>query len=89
MVDVALITAMKEAFYYAVVGVCILTIPALVVGIVISILQAATQINEMTLTFIPKFLLMFFMLVILGPWMIEKLILITQHYMTNLQLYIG
>jgi len=41
-----------------------------VVGLVVSILQAATQINEMTLTFIPKLLAMIATLVLAGPWMI-------------------
>jgi len=43
---------------------------SLVVGLIVSILQAATQINEMTLTFIPKMLAMIATLVIAGPWMI-------------------
>jgi flagellar biosynthetic protein FliQ len=43
---------------------------ALVVGLVVSILQAATQINEMTLSFIPKLIAMMAALVIAGPWMI-------------------
>ena len=42
----------------------------LVVGLVISIFQAATQINEMTLSFIPKLLAMCGVLVLLGPWLI-------------------
>jgi flagellar biosynthetic protein FliQ len=43
---------------------------SLVIGLLVSILQAATQINEMTLTFIPKLLAMVATLVIAGPWMI-------------------
>ncbi len=46
---------------------------ALVTGLVVSIFQAATQINEMTLSFIPKLLAMAAMLVIAGPWMIALL----------------
>ena len=42
----------------------------LVVGLIISIFQAATQINEMTLSFIPKLLAMCAVLVLLGPWML-------------------
>ena len=45
-------------------------VAALVVGLIVSILQAATQINEMTLSFIPKLLAMIATLVIAGPWMI-------------------
>jgi flagellar biosynthesis protein FliQ len=46
---------------------------ALLVGLVISIFQAATQINEMTLSFIPKLLAMFAALLFAGPWMIETM----------------
>lgn len=47
-----------------------LLIITLIVGLVISIFQAATQINEMTLSFIPKLLAMCGVLVLLGPWLI-------------------
>ena len=43
---------------------------ALVTGLVVSIFQAATQINEMTLTFVPKMIAMFITLVLAGPWML-------------------
>ena len=46
---------------------------ALVVGLVISIFQAATQINEMTLSFVPKLVAIFVTLVLAGPWMITLL----------------
>jgi flagellar biosynthesis protein FliQ len=46
----------------------------LLVGLVISILQAATQINEMTLSFIPKLIAMVAVLVIAGPWMLSMLV---------------
>ena len=46
---------------------------SLVVGLLASILQAATQINEMTLTFIPKLLAMFVVLLVAGPWMLNTL----------------
>ncbi len=46
---------------------------ALVTGLVISILQAATQINEMTLSFVPKLVAMFVMLLVAGPWMITTM----------------
>jgi flagellar biosynthesis protein FliQ len=46
----------------------------LLVGLVISILQAATQINEMTLSFIPKLIAMVAVLVIAGPWMLGMMV---------------
>lgn len=50
-----------------------LFLAALVTGLVISIFQAATQINEMTLSFVPKLIAIFVTLVLAGPWMITLL----------------
>jgi len=47
-----------------------LLLVALIVGLIISIFQAATQINEQTLSFIPKLVAVFVTLVVAGPWMI-------------------
>lgn len=47
---------------------------ALVVGLVVSVLQAATQVNEMTLTFIPKLVAMGLALVVAGPWMLSTFV---------------
>lgn len=57
-----------------------LLLVALVVGLLISLFQAATQINEMTLSFIPKLLAVFAVLVIAGPWMLGLML----DYMRNL-----
>ena len=51
-----------------------LFIAALVTGLVISIFQAATQINETTLSFVPKLVAIFLTLVVAGPWMLSVLI---------------
>jgi len=51
-----------------------LLLVALVIGLVISIFQAATQINEATLSFIPKLLAVFATIVIAGPWMIGQMV---------------
>ncbi len=56
-----------------------LLLVALIVGLVISIFQAATQINEQTLSFIPKLVAVFVTLVIAGPWMIS----VMTDYMRN------
>jgi flagellar biosynthetic protein FliQ len=47
-----------------------LLLAALATGLVVSIFQAATQINEMTLSFIPKLLAMFAVMILAGPWML-------------------
>ncbi len=51
-----------------------LFLAALVTGLVVSIFQAATQINEMTLTFVPKLIAMFLTLLVAGPWMLTMLV---------------
>lgn len=50
-----------------------LFIAALVTGLIVSIFQAATQINEQTLSFVPKLIATFITLVLAGPWMITML----------------
>ena len=47
-----------------------LFIAALVTGLLISVFQAATQINEATLSFVPKLLMIFITLIVAGPWML-------------------
>jgi flagellar biosynthetic protein FliQ len=51
---------------------------SLVVGLAVSLFQAVTQISEMTLTFVPKLLGIIAVLVILGPWMLHRLLSFTQ-----------
>lgn len=88
MTDMHMLMAMQEMLYYTVVAVCIITIPTLIVGLVVSIIQAATQINEMTMTFIPKMIVMFTLLFVLSPWLMNQLVLITQKFLLNLPNYI-
>ncbi|MFQ5659271.1 MAG: flagellar biosynthesis protein FliQ [Gammaproteobacteria bacterium] len=54
----------------------LLLVPALLIGVLVSMFQAATQINEMTLSFIPKLLVTLLVLVLAGPWMLR---LITEY----------
>ncbi|MEQ9108364.1 MAG: flagellar biosynthesis protein FliQ [Limnobacter sp.] len=66
-----------------------LLLVALIVGLLVSILQAATQINEMTLSFIPKILGIFGTLLLLGPWMLSTLVDYTQRLIMNIPNVIG
>ncbi len=56
----------------------------LIVGLIISILQAVTQIHEMTLTFIPKIVAVAFALLLFLPWMINLLVDFTTRLITNI-----
>jgi flagellar biosynthetic protein FliQ len=66
-----------------------LLLTALVIGLFVSIFQAATQINEMTLSFIPKLLGMFVVLIIAGPWMIGLLLDYMQRLFTSIPWMVG
>lgn len=61
-----------------------LLLAALVTGLLISFFQAATQINEMTLSFIPKLLVMFLVFVVAGPWMLSQMLDFTRELFTSL-----
>ena len=51
-----------------------LLLAALVVGLIISIFQAATQINEATLQFVPKLVAIFLVMILFGPWMLQYMV---------------
>jgi flagellar biosynthetic protein FliQ len=57
---------------------------SLVVGVIISIFQSVTQIQEMTITFVPKIVVTFLSLLLFGPWMIEKLVGFTREILQNI-----
>jgi flagellar biosynthesis protein FliQ len=66
-----------------------LLLTALAVGLLVGIFQAATQINEMTLSFIPKLLAMAAMLALTGPWMIRQLVEYTRGLIESIPGMIG
>jgi flagellar biosynthesis protein FliQ len=63
-------------------------IGALVIGLLVSIFQAVTQINEATLTFIPKILVVGIILVVAGPWMMDLLSRYTIELFENITFYV-
>ena len=74
MNEAVVLGLMKEALTVSLlVGAPILGV-TLVVGIVVSIIQAVTQVNETTLTFVPKLIGVFVAMLIFGPWMMETLL---------------
>ena len=62
---------------------------ALVTGLLVSIFQAATQINEMTLSFIPKLLVMFVVMIVAGPWMLNLMLDYMRNLFTSLPSMVG
>ncbi len=61
----------------------------LMVGLVVSILQAATQIHEQTLSFVPKLLAAFATMAVAGPWMISKLVDYIQQVLMAIPTVVG
>jgi flagellar biosynthetic protein FliQ len=64
-------------------------VAALATGLIVSIFQAATQINEMTLSFIPKLVAVFAAVVLAGPWMVSVLVDFTRRLLTGIPGLIG
>ena len=78
-----------DGFLLVVLMVSVLVVPSLIVGLVVSVFQAATQINEQTLSFLPRLIVTLIALMLAGPWLLTKLIDFTNHLMSNLSQYIG
>ncbi len=67
----------------------VLIIPGLVVGLLVAMFQAATQINEMSLSFIPKLFVTFLVIMFAGPWLVKTLINFTEGLVNNIPYMIG
>ncbi|AIR85892.1 flagellar biosynthesis protein FliQ [Pantoea sp. JGM49] len=79
----------QEAMRIALMLAAPLLLAALVSGLIISLLQAATQVNEQTLSFIPKILAVAATAVIAGPWMLNLILDYMRNLLTNLPYIIG
>jgi flagellar biosynthesis protein FliQ len=74
MVPETIYRVSQEAMIVAVKLTAPVLIPSLVIGLIIAMFQAATQINETTLTFVPKLIVIGLVLLIVGPWMLQVLL---------------
>ena len=74
MTPETIITLGQQALELTMMVTAPMLLTALGVGLLISIFQAATQINDMTLSFIPKLIAMVFVMIISGPWMIGMMV---------------
>ena len=61
---------------------------ALAIGLIISIFQAITQINEATLTFIPKMIVIFVVIIVAGPWMLDVMSHYTIELFENISVFV-
>ena len=79
----------REALWLTALIVGLLVLPSLLVGLLVAVFQAATQINEQTLSFIPRLLVMLLTLIWAGPWLVRELMEYTQTLVQNIPLLIG
>ncbi len=89
MTPETIITLGQRALELATLLAAPLLLTALVVGVLISLFQAATQINEMTLSFVPKLLAMVLVLLLTGPWMLQLLVDFTRNLIQDIPKLIG
>ena len=74
----------QQALHVAMLIVAPLLLTALAVGLLVGMIQAATQINEQTLSFIPKLICMALVMIITGPWMLRTLVQFTRTLIESL-----
>ncbi|HHQ41382.1 MAG TPA: flagellar biosynthesis protein FliQ [Chromatiales bacterium] len=79
----------RQALYVTALLAAPLLLSALVVGLLVGVFQAATQINEMTLSFIPKLLVLALSLAVAGPWMLQLITGFTRRLIESIPGMIG
>lgn len=78
-----------DALTLVIIMVGIIVLPSLFVGLVVSVFQAATQINEQTLSFLPRLLATLIALMVAGPWMLGELMDFSSNLLLNIPTSIG
>lgn len=84
--DVAL-QLMSQLLWGAVIISAPILLCTLVVGLIVSVLQVITQVQDMSLTFIPKLIATVLALTLFGPWMLRKLLLLSSGMIANIPNY--
>lgn len=79
----------QQALYVITMLAAPMLVSALLIGLLIGMFQAATQINEMTLSFIPKLLVLVLSILVAGPWMLDLLLNFTRRLYLNIPGLIG
>jgi flagellar biosynthetic protein FliQ len=79
----------RDGIYLVVIMVAVIVLPSLLVGLVVSILQAATQINEQTLSFLPRLLVTLLTLMAAGPWLLTQLLEFSNRLFNDMPVLVG
>ena len=80
---------MSSGLYTIIITAAPVLLVSLVIGLVVSIFQTVTSIQEQTLTFVPKIIAVFLTLMLLGGWMLDKMVDFMTKLWNNFSLYIG
>jgi len=83
------IDLVSEAIYLILLLVTLILVPGLIVGLMVSVFQAATQINEQTLSFLPRLLVTLFVIIAAGPYMMQKILDYSENLFRNIPVFIG
>lgn len=83
------VSLFSESVYIIILLLAVLIVPGLIVGLVVAMFQAATQINEMSLSFIPKLFVTLLTLLFAGPWLLKTMLNYTDSLFTNIPYLIG
>ncbi len=89
MTPESVLTIGQNALYLTVLILALLLLPALAVGLLVSMFQAATQINEQTLSFIPRLLVIFLVMIFGGSWIMQSMITFTVRLISEIPQLIG
>lgn len=79
----------QDAIYTILIVIAPVAGVALVVGLLVSIFQATTQIQEQTLAFVPKIVAVFLSLLFFGTWMLQHVVEFAQNLLSNLSQFVG
>jgi len=75
---------LREALFVVIMIVAIVLVPGLLVGLIVATFQAATQINEQTLSFLPRLVVTLLCILWFGPWIITKLVEFSKNLYMNI-----
>ncbi|MFQ5488721.1 MAG: flagellar biosynthesis protein FliQ [Gammaproteobacteria bacterium] len=89
MTPESVLTIGQNAIYVTLMIISLLLLPALAVGLLVSMFQAATQINEQTLSFIPRLLVIFVVMIFGGSWIMQTIMSFTTRLIEDIPLLIG
>lgn len=80
---------LREALFVVISIVAVVLVPGLIVGLIVATFQAATQINEQTLSFLPRLVITLLCILVFGSWIINRLLEFTKNLYMNIPFLIS